>query len=282
MTCWPTQKGGKKRLRRVNVAENGSIVEGRYLYCLVNGNTEMNFGQMGIEGSLVYTVPYDDIGAVVHRCEAKPYRTTDTEKAKEWVLAHQYIVDYTTKTFGTVIPFTFDTIFKGNDETVRGWLKEKHQPLKDLLMRLKDRDEYGVQIFLERSSIEKEMEVDEEIRELKRQVESTSTGTAYLLEKRLEQRLNNKKMAIVSGYTETFFNQIKGMVDRVKIHPKNRGVPEEWKDKEVILNLLCLVHKDMVRGLGSFLGEVNSRGRFAVRFSGPWPPYSFVERLESE
>lgn len=264
------------------MAENESVVEGRYLYCVVDGNTEMDFGQMGIEDSLVYTVPYDDLGAVVHRCEAKPYRTTDTEKAKEWVLAHQYIADCATKIFGTVIPLTFDTIFKGNDETVRDWLREKHQPLKDLLTKLKNRDEYVVQVFLEKGALEEEMERDEEIQKIKRQVESASRGVAYLLEKRLEQKLASKKRAILDGYGKTFFDQIKGMVDRVKIPPKNRGVPEEWKDKEIVLNLSCLAHRDRVRELGSLLGEINTKEKFAVRFSGPWPPYSFVERLESE
>ena len=264
------------------MAEKGSRAEGRYLYCVVNGNTETDFGQMGIEDSLVYTVPYDDIGALVHRCEAKPYRTTDTEKAKEWVLAHQYIVDCATKVFGTVIPLTFDTIFKGNDETVRDWLREKHQPLKDMLMKLKDRDEYVVQVFLEKGALEKEMERDKEIQKLKRQAESASRGVAYLLEKRLGQRLGNKKGAIIAGYGKAFFDQIKGMVNRVKISPKNRGVPEKWKDKEMILNLSCLVHRDRVRELGSLLGEINAKEKFAVRFSGPWPSYSFVERLESE
>ena len=264
------------------MAENESSVEGRYLYCVVNSNTEMDFGQMGIEGSLVYTVPYNDVSAVVHSCEAKPYRTTDAEKAKEWVLVHEYIVDYATKTFGTVIPLAFDTIFKGNDEAVRGWLREKHQLLRDMALKLKDRDEYVVQVFIEKDALEREMEKDDELQKLKRQVESTSRGVAYLLEKRLKQRLEDKKRAIIDGYSKTFFDQIKGMADHVKFSSKNHGIPEEWKDKEVVLNLSCLVFKDKVRELGNLLGEINVREKFAVRFSGPWPPYSFVEKLESE
>jgi len=264
------------------MTENGSRVEGRYIYCVVNGNTEMDFGQMGVEGSLVYTVPYGDIGAVVHRCEAKPYRTTDAEKAKEWILAHQYIVDCAAKTFGTVIPLTFDTIFKGNDETVRVWLREKHQPLKDMLMELEDRDEYVVQLFLEKGALEKETERDEEIQKLRRQVEGASKGMAYLLEKRLEQRLEDKKRAIVEAYCKTYFDQIKGITDRVKTSLKGCGVPEGWKDKEIVLNLSCLVHRARVPELGNLLGGINAEEKFAVRFSGPWPPYSFVERLESE
>jgi hypothetical protein len=249
---------------------------------VVNGNDEMDFGQMGVEGGLVYTVPYHDVGAVVHRCEAKPYKTADTEKAKEWVLAHQYIVDCATKTFGTVVPFTFDTIFKGNDDAVKDWLRESHRFLKDLLMKLGDRDEYGVQVFLEKGALEEAVEGGREIQELKREAESASRGVAYLLEKKLTQRLESKKRGVMDGYSRVFFDQIKGMVDQTKICPKNRGVPDEWKDRAVVLNLSCLVHKKRVRELGSLLGEINTKEEFAVRFSGPWPPYSFAERLESE
>lgn len=264
------------------MAENGSLTEGRYLYCVVKGNAGMDFGQMGIAGSRVYTVPYSDVGAVVHRCKAKPYRTSDTEKAKEWVLAHQYIVDRATTIFGTVIPFTFDTIFKGNDNLVRDWLRGKHRPLKDMLLKLTDRDEYGIQIFFKGKAIEKEVEGDTEIQELKREVEKASRGVAYLLEKRLKRSQENKRRAIAAGYNKAFTHQIKSLVDHIKNCPKNRRVPEEWKDKEVILNLSCLVHKDRVRELGSLLGEINTQEEFAVRFSGPWPPYSFAENLESD
>lgn len=264
------------------MAESGSRIEGRYLYCVVDGNAETNFGQMGIEENLVYTLSYDDIGAVVHCCEAKPYRTTDAEKGKEWILAHEYVVDRAVKTFGTVVPLAFDTIFKGDDTAVREWLRKKHQPIKDLLRGLKGRDEYVVQVFLERSHLEKEVERDAEIQRLRRQVESVAKGRAYLLERRLEKRLEDKKRSVLDGYGRNCLDQVRGVADRVKVFQRNRGIPEEWKDKEVILNLSCLVHKDRVRELGSLLGEVNAKESFAVRFGGPWPPYSFVDRLESE
>ena len=261
------------------MVENRSIVEGRYLYCAINSNNKVDFGHMGIEGSLVYTVPYNDVGIVVHSCEAKPYKTTDTEKAKEWVLAHQFIVDCATKTFGTVIPFTFDTIFMGNDETIKNWLSEKHHPLKNLLTKLKDRDEYGVQIFLEKGSIEKEVESDDEIQNLKKHVESAPRGMAYLLEKRVGLKANDKKKMLVARYTKIFFDQIKGVVDYAMILHRNRGIPEKWKDNEIILNLACLLHRERVQELGSLLEKINTKEKFAVRFSGPWPPYSFVKKL---
>ncbi|MCJ7762378.1 GvpL/GvpF family gas vesicle protein, partial [Candidatus Bathyarchaeota archaeon] len=96
--------------------------EGRYLYCIVSSGNEKDFGKVGVEDNSVYIVAFNDIGAVVHRCEAKPYETATKEKAGKWLLAHQYVVDLATEEFGTVIPLTFDTILKGDNESLKKWL----------------------------------------------------------------------------------------------------------------------------------------------------------------
>ncbi|MCW3987818.1 MAG: GvpL/GvpF family gas vesicle protein, partial [Candidatus Bathyarchaeota archaeon] len=91
---------------------------------------------MGIEDNLVYTVPFNDLGVVVHRCEAKPYKTEDKEKAGEWIITHQSIIDLATREFSTVNPLTFDSIFKGDNETVKQWLREEYHELKAMLEKL--------------------------------------------------------------------------------------------------------------------------------------------------
>jgi len=37
-----------------------------------------------------------------------------------------------------------------------------------------------------------------------------------------------------------------------------------------------LVYTDKYRELGEELDEINKMQGFSVRFTGPWPPYSFV------
>jgi len=45
---------------------------------------------------------------------------------------------------------------------------------------------------------------------------------------------------------------------------------------QMIMNLSCLVYRDRYTKLGEELGKINQMRGFAVRFTGPWPPYSFV------
>lgn len=260
------------------VSENDNE-QGRYLYCIVNSGEETDFGQMGIEENLVYTVAFNDIGAVVHRCKAKPYNTEDKEKAAEWILAHQYVIDLATKEFGTVIPLTFDTIFKGGDETVKKWIGEEYHQLKALLLRLQGKAEYGVQIFFENDLFNKVKEESEEIQGFKKGVENKSSGAAYLFKKKLEKRIQIEREASINKYAKELYDHIAKLVDDVKLEPTNRKIPEKWQDKHMILNLTCLADKDKIQDLGNMLGEVNKREGFAVRFTGPWPPYSFVAEI---
>jgi len=258
------------------LASQSDHEEGRYLYCIVNSGEETDFGHMGIEDNLVYTVPFHDISAVVHRCEAKPYKTEDKEKAAEWILTHQYVIDLATEEFGTVIPLTFDTIFKGDDETVKEWLSEEYHQLKALLAKLEGKAEYGVQFFLENDFVNKMVDEGEEIQRLRKELENRSSGAAYLFKKRLEKRIHLEKEASINKHAKELYDQIKKLVDDVKLESTKRGVPEKWQGKQMILNLICLAHKDKVQSLGNMLGEVNKREGFSVRFTGPWPPYSFV------
>jgi hypothetical protein len=256
------------------------VGEGRYLYCIVNGGAELDLGEIGVEDAKVYTVPHEDVAAVVHACQAKPYESKDEEKVKRWIFAHQYVIDQATKRFGTVLPFTFDSIVKGDDKVVKDWLGKEHSKFKRELERLKDKSEYTVQIFCDESMLaEKVEEKSDDVRKLRDDIKAKSKGAAYLLERKLEGMIKDLVAAEASGYSKKFLEQIKGHVDEIKAENPSKRVPEKWKNKLMILNLSCLVHKDRVEELGNALGEINKLEGFAVRFTGPWAPFSFA-RLE--
>lgn len=261
--------------------ENESKEEGVYLFCIVNSGENTSFGDIGLEDELVYTVPYEDIGAVVHRCCAEPYKTEDEEKAKDWVLTHQYVIDLTTERFGTVIPLRFDTIFKGDEATVEGWLREEYEHLKETLRKLKGKAEYGVQVYLEKGYVEDMIENNKEIAALRRSFEGRPKGSAYLLRKRLEKMVKVRKEVEMRSMANKLYEEIAGLVDELRLEQNVRDLPEKWKDKLMILNLSCLIQNDHRKTIGDLLGEINGNPGFTVRFTGPWPPYSFVGEIGS-
>jgi len=249
--------------------------EGKYLYCIVNRGEEKQFGPIGIEDSSVYTVAYINIAVVVHSCEAKPYSTMVKEKAAEWILAHQYVIDLATEEFGTVIPLTFDTIFKGNKEELRNWLNKEYNQLETLLKKLDGQAEYGVQIFLETEFLDKLASENDEVLSIENNLKNMSNGVAYLLKKKLQKRKELEKQLIVDRQAKELLSQIEPFVNEAILGSTNKEVPEKWQDKHMILNAFCLVPKDNIGTLGSKLGQLKKEG-YAVRFTGPWPPYNFV------
>ena len=48
--------------------------------------------------------------------------------------------------------------------------------------------------------------------------------------------------------------------------------------KQMLLNLSLLVRKENVSSLGQVLDAIQAEEGVEVRFTGPWPPYSFVAK----
>jgi len=256
------------------------VGEGRYVYCLVNSGAELSLGRIGIDDDEVYVVPYKDIAAVVHACQAKPYETKDDGKAKRWIFTHNYVVDKATERFGTVLPLSFDAIIRGNDDTVKDLLSRGYEKFKGELESLKDKAEYTVQIFCDQGKLtEKILSEDQELKALKEKIDKMPKRSAYLLQRKFELKIKDTISAWISELAGEFGSKIKERVEEMKVEENSR-VPEKYKNKKLIVALACLCSKDKVDGLGEVLEEMNTREGYAVRFTGPWAPFSFVELKE--
>jgi hypothetical protein len=254
------------------------MAEARYLYCIVEGSEEITLGNIGIEGSSVYTIPYQDLCAVVHNCLPEPYKSEDQEKVKLWLTTHAKVVEVAWERFGTVLPLGFDTIIKGeegvaSDENIKKWLKGDYENLTQKLAKLKDRAEFGVQVFWDPKIIsEWVIETSPEIKKLSEEIKSKSKGLAYMYKQKLENLLKKEIEKEADRYFKVFYEQIKRCVDQIKVEKTKKN--EE--DKQMLLNLSCLLFKGESKILGEELEKINHLKGFFVRFTGPWPPYSFV------
>jgi len=249
---------------------------GRYLYCVVNGSDAVHLGNNGIDENSVYTISHKNISAVTHKCEAAPYETKDREQANNWILSHQYILDIATARFGTVIPLTFDTIFKGNDKAVESWLKSEYRSLHDLLHRLEGKSEFGVQVYLDKDFIDDLIEKDETIADISEQIRDRPNGYAYLLRKHLEKQKKTVNANKIRAISRDLLNDLSRLIGGLRIEEPKKNLSEPWRARTMILNLSCLLEMDDVTHLGSYLSTLNEREGYHVRFTGPWPPYSFV------
>ena len=257
---------------------NEAMKEGRYIYSVVSSAVESELGDVGIGESRVYLVPCGEIAAVVHSCVAEPYVTKDEEKAKEWVLEHSYVIDLATDRFGTLIPFSFGVIFIGDDDSVRFWLEENYDLLKEELEKVRGRSEYTVQIFCDEDLIkEKIVTSDPELLKLRDEIEKMPKGTAYIYQKKLGLKVKEELIKETNRLAGEFGVYIEELVDEVKIEKKVSWIPDKYKGMMMIAAFLCLVSDGNVDALGNLLDGIDKREGFSVRFSGPWAPFSFVQ-----
>ena len=254
------------------------MAEARYLYCIAEGNKKISFGNIGIEGNEVYTIPYEDLCAVTHKCSPEPYKSEDNEVVKKWAMAHQKVIDTAWEKFGTVLPLGFDTIIKGEeditpDENMKSWLKDDYKNLKEKIFKLKSKAEYGVQIFWDPNVIgEKLIENNSEIKKLNEEIKSKSKGLAYMYKQKLENLLKKEMEKEADRCFKDFYERIKRCGDEIKVE-KTKKLEE---GKQMLMNLSCLLTKEKSKVLGDELEKIDNMEGFSVRFTGPWPPYSFV------
>lgn len=252
---------------------------GLYLYCLADGDGQKSLGKMGIEANEVYTIPCHELSAVVHACTAEPYHSDEQDKVKGWVLAHQKVVDAAWEEFGAVIPMGFDTIISGNggagaEKKMLEWIETDYQSLVGKMVKIRNKAEYGVQIYWEtRTMAENVGEQCIEIKSLRREIQTKPRGIAYMYRQKLSELLRKEMSRKADEYFREFYETIRAYTDDLRIEKGRKAIDQK---QQMLLNLSCLLTKDQSENLGEALEEIDNREGFSVRYTGPWPPYSFV------
>ncbi len=253
--------------------------QGLYLYGIADANAQTKLGQIGIEGNEVYTLPYKGLSAIVHNCPLEPYNSDDEEVMKGWVKAHQHVLDVAEDNLGTVIPFGFDMIIKPEDnataeEILEKWLGEDFDGMREKMEKIRGKKEYGVQIFYIPSVMSERIAAEsEEIRKMKEEMKSKSPGMAYMYKQKLENAINKEMESGMDSYFKDFYGRIKKHVEEIKVEKTKKA---DEKDKQMIMNLSCLAVEAKYKELGAELEQIDNTEAFSVRFTGPWPAYSFV------
>ncbi|THE63539.1 gas vesicle protein GvpFL [Salinadaptatus halalkaliphilus] len=260
--------------------------EGRYLYCIVQAGADTTLETTGVDDEPVSVVVENGIGAVVHPCDGL-YDSSDLTEIRRWLVRHQTVVDDAGERFDTPIPFQFDTILRGDDGAVREWLREERETLERALSGLAGHWEYRVEV-VETDPIDDEtlIERDERLADLQSEIDDAEDGTAFLLEKQRDQRLAERRAARRESVTADLESRLAETVREV--HALERSptasldadaVSDERDEGETLCRLTLLAHEADEGVVGSILDDVASTDGLEVRFTGPWPPYTFAPEL---
>ncbi len=256
------------------------LEEGHYLYCVVDADSDVCFSAEGIEGGSVSLLVSDGLGAVIQPVESV-YDSGDMTQVRRWLLTHQSVVDDAGEAFGTPLPFRFDTIFEGTDEAVLEWLQTNHEELQRGLDWLAGRWEYRTEIRWDETAVGERLRADDaELRELARRIETSDSGTAYLLESQYENRLREQLQARRNEIEQRLIEEIEPYVVEIEHSGESRSIQQAQTDLDTAVALSVLAPSEHEEQIGSVLEDFAAE--YDVRYTGPWPPYSHAPAIGGE
>jgi len=241
-----------------------------YLYCVVPAAGPVPaLRSPALDGGAVHAVRYRDLAVLAHGCPPEPYQGSE-EAVRGWIASHNAVVEEAWESAGSVLPVSFDVIVTGDAQrsaqaNLVGWLDERYAALRGRLRALEGRAEVGVQVLWDTE----ELTASCGIGPLAPAV--PARGRAYFAcqqqRRDLRDQLDRRAEADCGRYMEN----LAALADDVRT---NKVRPA--KGRQMVLNLSLLVPRVTIPRIGEYLEEVSQEPGVEVRFTGPWPPYSFA------
>ena len=245
---------------------------GRYVYCIVRSDRQHDFGSIGIGGGQrVFTVAYQDLAAVV---SDTPLVIYDPTRAN--ILAHEFVNETVMRTF-TVIPMSFGTVFRSEDD-VTELLRSTYQAFSDVLSKMQDKIEFGVKVLWDREKVIAYLEREnDEIRNLKDEIGRNTSSSTYFARMQLGRLIDSAIEEVGARYVADIHEALKPVAVASR---SNKPIGDR-----MIINAAFLVDRAQEHAFDERVKEISRKyeGVLSFKYSGPWPPYNFVNiRLKFE
>ena len=142
------------------------------------------------------------------------------------------------------------------------------------MIKIRGKAEYGVQVFWEAKTMAHRIgDESPEMKKLREEIRTKPKGIAYMYRQKLEELLKTEMGKRADQCFQEFYEKIAKHVDELRVE-KTRKAEDEGR--QMLLNVSCLLSGGQREELGEALEEIDNREGFSVRYTGPWPPYSFV------
>ncbi len=261
----------RERAGRAARPQTGGANELKYVYCVIKSSRALSFGHLGIgpDPAEVHTVLYRDIAAIVSNT---PMVVQDP--TRDNVLAHQR-VNETVMQQHTVIPMSFGTVFKTDDDIIE-LLRSAYDAFTDVLNKMQDKFEFGLKVLWDRDQIIREIEdEDEDIRRLKGEI-SSQKGSTYFARMQYGRLIDQALQTRSERYVAEIFERLR---DVAVASRSNKPIGDR-----MIMNAAFLVSRSREEAFDTRVKEIGQRyDTMKFKYTGPWPPYNFVNiRLKLE
>lgn len=191
-------------------------------------------------------------------------------------MRHEHVLEYFTKK-ASVIPLRFGSIYLERSSVER-MLEEKSEELNSLIERLRDKVEWGVNVYCDRNQLLADItSVSAKLRELSEQSKTASPGQAYLLNKKIETMKTDEarlELARIVEVVEKDLSKVADDTKRLRILKVEATEFGELKGKFAFL--LDRHGFDRFRDEAERLARDYQNAGVKLELTGPWPVYNFT------
>lgn len=237
-----------------------------YTYGIIDSNDRVNEASNGLEGAAIYNIPYRDIGLVASDFppSSKIFgRSVNLDR----VLKHLEVVERLMDKF-TVLPVRYLTVFNGKEDALFT-MGDNYDDFRGNLNRLQNKVEFGVKVIWPGDAISKQIAsaYGEDVHNMSMLAGSPvktflkEKFVKYKIEVDLEEQANSC-IAVVDDF-------LSGFAVEKKL--------EKLKSKNLLLNSAYLVKREEQDNFKQAFRQLRTtQSSFKYLFSGPWPPYNFI------
>lgn len=263
-----------------------------YLYGVVAPTLELGGSPDGLEDASLRLVTVGTVAALVSELDGKRYapaaveqNTEDVEWLAPRAVAHDRVLTWVSDR-GPVVPMPMFSLFSG-DESVRRMLRERATQLDAALRRAAAGREYTLRIYrIDTELAAVATELSPRLAELARAADAASPGQRYLLQRKLDGERKTELRAIGQRTARDVLGALTPhAVAAREDTAARRDASGSSAEPALVLDAAFLVSAG---GFDAFRRELTTQasrhqGRgFRFDFTGPWPPYHFVQDAAEE
>ena len=261
-----------------------------YVYAVVDSGTSLDDAPEGIDDAGIQLETEGPVAAVVSVLDGATYggpnieeRTGDLEWLGPRARSHDEVVTWASDR-GAAVPLPMFTMFR-DAAGVTAMLRTRRDELTRGLERVRGHQEFGVRVFRIDGALSARLgELSPRIAELERSAAAASPGQRYLLTRKLEAERAEELRRIGTEVAQRAFDDLAGRAAAAVLDMLPRRTLEGMAGVAVLNASFLLPRSDtdgFRRALTALVEEYEPRG-FRFEFTGPWPPYHFVQEPQSE
>jgi hypothetical protein len=261
---------------------------GLYVYCIGEAGAlaplfDAELPEAIEEGAGLEAVEAGGLSAVVSAVPLEVYgegalaeRLSDATWTATRALRHERVAEHFARR-AAVVPLRFGAIYLRR-EGVERMLSERAEQFREVLARLRGREEWGLNVYVERARLREEVtRVSARLREMVGRADASAPGQAYLLRKKIEGLRDEEARAetrrVAREVEETLGAACEG-VARLRVLKD-----EATEQGELAARLAFLVPSegfDSFRAAAERLADRYTPLGFRFELTGPWPAYNFA------